>query len=276
MDDLTKLDLYSLLGVEEGCSESAIKKAFRVKALTCHPDKHPDDPKAAQQFHQIRQAAEVLLDGPAREAYDRLLKNRKERHARSRGLDSVRKKLKEELEERERASREPLVRSALDDAARLAQEVERLRRQGCQQLDHENETLRQEIRQQQQQEQQRMAESESPTAGDARLKVSWKSAAGVQPDRVKALFQRFGHVQDFILSSKGSSALIVFKEPQAIVSATTSALTAGFTMDVLSPLSVTKNLTASSLQKRSENYEQLVLDKLRQKAQELKQAGARS
>ncbi|KAG9480899.1 hypothetical protein GDO78_010264, partial [Eleutherodactylus coqui] len=43
-----------------------IKKAYRQKALTCHPDKNPDNPRAAELFHQLSQALEVLTDGAAR------------------------------------------------------------------------------------------------------------------------------------------------------------------------------------------------------------------
>ena len=37
------IDLYALLEVEIDADEKAIKKAYRKKALTCHPDKNPDN-----------------------------------------------------------------------------------------------------------------------------------------------------------------------------------------------------------------------------------------
>nr|CAD7205309.1 unnamed protein product [Timema douglasi] len=43
-----------------------VKKAYRKKALTCHPDKHPDNPRAGELFHQLSQALEVLADEQAR------------------------------------------------------------------------------------------------------------------------------------------------------------------------------------------------------------------
>lgn len=39
-----------------------IKKAYRKKALKCHPDKNPDNPEAAEEFNQLKKILEVLLD----------------------------------------------------------------------------------------------------------------------------------------------------------------------------------------------------------------------
>uniref|UniRef100_A0A673CA79 DnaJ homolog subfamily C member 17 n=1 Tax=Sphaeramia orbicularis TaxID=375764 RepID=A0A673CA79_9TELE len=70
--DLLKMDLYGLLGVENTATTKEIKKAYRQKALTCHPDKNPDNPKAVELFHQLSQALEVLTDAAARAAYDKI------------------------------------------------------------------------------------------------------------------------------------------------------------------------------------------------------------
>nr|CAD7599830.1 unnamed protein product [Timema genevievae] len=43
-----------------------VKKAYRKKALTCHPDKNPDNPRAGELFHQLSRALEVLTDELAR------------------------------------------------------------------------------------------------------------------------------------------------------------------------------------------------------------------
>ncbi|KAM6322117.1 uncharacterized protein O3Q21_006725 [Podargus strigoides] len=45
-EGLLRLDLYGLLGIGEKASEKEVKKAYRQKALTCHPDKNPDNPRA--------------------------------------------------------------------------------------------------------------------------------------------------------------------------------------------------------------------------------------
>ena len=53
MERVKGLDLYELLGVEVTSDAKTIKKAYRKKALTCHPDKNPDDKKAIELFHQL-------------------------------------------------------------------------------------------------------------------------------------------------------------------------------------------------------------------------------
>ena len=63
-------DYYALLGVTETASVEAVKKAFRARARTSHPDHNPDDPKAADRFKSIQRAYHVLSDPRLREAYD--------------------------------------------------------------------------------------------------------------------------------------------------------------------------------------------------------------
>ncbi len=43
MDRVKDLDLYQLLEVEQDADEKTLKTAYRKKALTCHPDKNPDN-----------------------------------------------------------------------------------------------------------------------------------------------------------------------------------------------------------------------------------------
>ena len=43
---------------------------YRKKALDCHPDKNPNNPKANELFHQITEAYNVLTNIEARNAYD--------------------------------------------------------------------------------------------------------------------------------------------------------------------------------------------------------------
>lgn len=46
-----------------------IKTAYRKKALSCHPDKNPDNPKAAELFNQLTRVLEILTDESARVSF---------------------------------------------------------------------------------------------------------------------------------------------------------------------------------------------------------------
>ena len=44
---------YDILGVTTNAGAGQIKKAYYKKARECHPDKHPDNPKAQEEFQKI-------------------------------------------------------------------------------------------------------------------------------------------------------------------------------------------------------------------------------
>ncbi len=63
-------DYYGTLGVAKEATPEEIKKAYRKKALECHPDRNPGDPKAEALFKQVSEAYEVLSDENRRRIYD--------------------------------------------------------------------------------------------------------------------------------------------------------------------------------------------------------------
>ena len=143
--------------------------------MKCHPDKNPDNPKAVELFHQLSNALEILTDAPARAAYDKvrisqglcykslvrifetfisiqMVKAKKAAAQRHRVLDTKRRKLKEDLEAREKQFAEDQARNVtsnlkpdMTQADRLKAEVDRLRREGSRLVEEEQERLRQEI-----------------------------------------------------------------------------------------------------------------------------------
>src|SRR5262245_43373276 len=64
------MDLYIVLGVAQGATESEIKRAYRRLARRFHPDINPGDQTAEERFREILEADETLW-GPARRSrYD--------------------------------------------------------------------------------------------------------------------------------------------------------------------------------------------------------------
>ena len=67
------MDPYSILGVQPGASREDIKRAYRKKMLSCHPDKHHNSPEyvkeqAAKEYQSVSAAYEKLQDPTSRRA----------------------------------------------------------------------------------------------------------------------------------------------------------------------------------------------------------------
>jgi len=63
-------DYYEVLGVAKDADENSIKRAYRKLAMKYHPDRNPDDEKAAENFREVTEAYEVLTDEGKRSRYD--------------------------------------------------------------------------------------------------------------------------------------------------------------------------------------------------------------
>lgn len=79
-------DYYAILKIETSATLPEIKKAYRMLALQFHPDKKQDDPYAAAQFTEIKEAYEVLTNPAKKEYYlqqrwyDQSIGKRKKQH----------------------------------------------------------------------------------------------------------------------------------------------------------------------------------------------------
>ena len=66
----TDRDYYEILGLGRDAGSDEIKKAFKKHAMKYHPDRNPDNPKAEEQFKEVKEAYEILSDPQKRAAYD--------------------------------------------------------------------------------------------------------------------------------------------------------------------------------------------------------------
>jgi len=66
---LRSKDYYSTLGVSKDADEKELKKAYRKKALKCHPDRNKA-PGAEEAFKKLSKAYDVLRDPRKKQIYD--------------------------------------------------------------------------------------------------------------------------------------------------------------------------------------------------------------
>src|SRR6185295_4990418 len=67
---MAQKDYYAVIGVPASATQDELKKQYRKLAAKHHPDKNPNDPKAAERFKEISEAYQVLGDAQKRKHYD--------------------------------------------------------------------------------------------------------------------------------------------------------------------------------------------------------------
>ncbi|XP_030051374.1 dnaJ homolog subfamily C member 17-like [Microcaecilia unicolor] len=220
--ELLKLDLYSLLGVGEEAHEKEIKKAYRKKALTCHPDKHPDNPRAAELFHQLSQALEVLTDAAAKAAYDKVRKAKKAAEKRTQKLDDRRKKFKLDLEAREREA-QVCEEEEIRITRTLEQQIARLREEGSRLLEEQQKLIQDQLQLEREERVRGKSEGKNDDSRvTAKLKLKWKckkhdeTKGGYSKNVLLRLLQKYGEVLNLLMSSmKKGSAVVEFATVKA-------------------------------------------------------------
>jgi len=213
MDKVKGLDLYLLLEVESDADDKTIRKAYRKKALSCHPDKNPDNKEAVALFHQLSDALEVLTDVDTRKAYDNVLKAKKAAELRTRALDGKRRKLKDDLEQREKDAKFQEVYDKKSDEEKLAREIARLRKEGSTQLEEEQEFMKRELAKESMNKQ--AQPSGAQPGRRAKLKVKWTKSDDSPYNResLEKIFSKYGEVTAVVVNAKkGGSALVEFED----------------------------------------------------------------
>ncbi|KAL4141922.1 hypothetical protein QTP88_004469 [Uroleucon formosanum] len=206
--DLKDLDLYGILEIQQSATEKEIKTAYRKKALQCHPDKNPDNPKAAQLFLQLSKILTILTDTAARLAYDKLVNAKIAAKLREKEYDSKRKKLIDDLAKREN---EALANQNNTVQRNFEKELERLRKESSSLLAKERARVNELLRQQ---------ETEKEKIGSFKLKVKWKENGVYNKDSLTSLFSKYGDVITVVvLENKKCVALVEYKSKTSAINA---------------------------------------------------------
>ncbi|PGH04600.1 hypothetical protein GX51_03433 [Blastomyces parvus] len=225
-------DFYALLSLSPTAAEAEIRRAYRRTALKYHPDKLSNPtPADIDKFHLLQIAYDVLSDPSIRQLYDNAREARERKKRESEMLEGVRRKMKEDLEARERGVKRtwtgvPTTQGTYgdDDAeAKLEQELRRLAEDGRRRRREKEELLKREVLEEEErlekekEERERAAQSENNARRknvggtsvpeiDRTVKVRWpREGAGLEfdKDRLESLFSGFGKVDSaFTLKDK--------------------------------------------------------------------------
>lgn len=259
-------DFYDLLSIPTTeTSPALLRKAFRQQSLKWHPDKNPD-PAAAETFHLLTIAYDVLSDPATRAAYDAARNARLARKRRAETFNIDRRRMKEDLESRERGAKK--ARTEVEEAEEaFEQMLGKLQKEGAELRRRREEALRaaaKEAEAEEEEEEERegaaavKVEPTRFTELDRTLKVRWKRRGGgedMTAARIEALFARFGAVQDVVVppvtaprgegakEKKFRTALVVFV---SIVSAHAAVCEASSSSSSSGELAVFKDVTWAS------------------------------
>ncbi|VDN97931.1 unnamed protein product [Rodentolepis nana] len=192
------VDLYQYFGLSIESSLKEIKKAYKIKAKELHPDKNKDDPKAKEKFQKLKEYHDILLDPVLKQEYDRKIRSRQAAAKRHSELSSERRRLKEELEAREREA------MARRKEAHKVIEKERVAERIRKEWEEEQEALRHEHLQKQ-----KMTDL---TEKNFVVAVKWRKTCGTHfytKDFLYTCLREFGNVLNVVVGKK-CNAIVEF------------------------------------------------------------------
>ncbi|KAF8565317.1 hypothetical protein P879_04836 [Paragonimus westermani] len=209
------IDLYAFFGVSDDCSAKDVKRAYKEKARQLHPDKNKDNPKAKEEFQQLKDYYDILHEPVTRKEYDRKWKAKREAAKRNQALDSERRKLKEKLEAQEakaKTERERLRRQAATDS--VADQLRREWQRQTEQMEFEARLARKRaIEEEEERRTHAMAKTPRP-GGDQTttvVRVKWsvpanpEAAACYTREFVMTCLSEYGEITALTIGKRGTA-----------------------------------------------------------------------
>ncbi|KAI5283729.1 hypothetical protein KEM54_001902 [Ascosphaera aggregata] len=223
---VSSTDFYALLGIEPTAQDNEIRRGYRRTALTCHPDKIANPTQAdLDKFHLLQIAYDVLSEPSVRQLYDNAREARERKKRETEMLAGARRKMKEDLEARERGAKRTWDAANADARAEkaaqdmLEAEIKRLAEDGARRRRQKEELMKREILEEEERiEQEREAKQrardeerkvrrgnvggDTVPEEDRMVKARWiREGLGIEIDKdsLSALFSRFGKIESVIL-----------------------------------------------------------------------------
>ncbi|CCA78021.1 hypothetical protein PIIN_08914 [Serendipita indica DSM 11827] len=208
MFSIGRYDHYDLLGLTSEAGEKDIQKAYRKRSLAVHPDRNPDNPEAAQMFHELKIAHDELLDPQTRSLLDAKIKSLQASAERLAKASVKRKGLLDALEESERQHKK---QKTMTESERQKQEAEQneIKEEG-RRLREEREQANSKLEQEARSNAQSQDQSLFSTQVDSPIKLKYVLTNRPDLDTVPALYhilRQFGQIDE-------SSITLTIKPPK--------------------------------------------------------------
>ena len=191
--DLTT-DYYELFCIPANATEAEIRRAYRKTSLLYHPDKVKPTPETSAKFQLLQVALNTLSDPVEREKYDQKREAKQKRKAENDALEGRRRKMKEDLEQRE-TNTPTSVNGIKRTWSERELEVKRIA--------EENQRRREAMMQAKLQRAQAEVPVEKATSTIERsVKVRWlKEGDGLDIEKasLKSMFESYGEVEDVLV-----------------------------------------------------------------------------
>ncbi|KAL4802053.1 hypothetical protein BDV18DRAFT_147439 [Aspergillus unguis] len=241
-------DFYALLDISPASTDTEIRRAYRRTALKYHPDKITNPSQAdIDKFHLLQIANDVLSDPAVRQLYDNAREARERKQREHDLMDAAKRKMKEDLERRERAGaaagpgQRGVKRAWADNDAeeKLAREIERIAEDGRRRRKEAEDKLRKEVEEdekrlrEEEEERQRMQDRSSKRVDrsheggtnvpeqERAVKVRWvREGRGLDldKDRLSALFASFGTIESILVLKDRRQRIGDKKEKKTVAS----------------------------------------------------------
>ena len=197
------VDYYDFLSIEATATNAEIQRAYRRTNLKYHPDKFKPTPEvtaeqAAVKLDLLQNIVGVLKDPAKRAKYDKLRERRRQTDAAKKKMDSERRRLEEELHNRE-AMAAPLVNGLKRKYNPYEEKVQDVRAESLALKDAMQQRLREEAarRREAAEAQMKRHKSSEPDAEHSSVKITWiRQGEGldINEDVLKEMCKGFGRV----------------------------------------------------------------------------------